>query len=334
MKSPITGKAMILKNESRTMTFRKEEFQVLYNFYECEDSKEHFTTNELDEVNLQQLYHQYRAKHHLPFPEEIIELRETYNLPANKMAEILGFGINVYRNYESGEIPSQSNARLIQLAQDPEEFLKLLKLSGVYEGDELQEKIKKIEALKAEKNALRNFSAEEYLLGDKLADEFTGFRVPNLKKFVEMVVFFTEKLQPYKTKMNKLLFYADFLSFKRTCYAISGARYIAIQKGPVPKNYGSLFDYAANRDDIDICYEEFPNGYVGEHFTPNANRKFNPNLFSKDELDVLNIIAEKFIDANTNKIVDISHEEKAWLDNIKGFNGISYKYGFELKNVE
>lgn len=316
------------------MTFRKEEFQVLYHFYECEDSKEHFTTTELDEVNLQQLYHQYRAKHHLPFPDEIIELRETYGLPANKMAEILGFGVNVYRNYENGEIPSQSNARLIQLAQDPEEFLKLLKLSGVYEGDELEKKVKKIEAIKNSRNASTKINVEEYLLGDKLADEYTGFRVPNLSKFIEMVVFFTEKLQPYKTKMNKLLFYADFLNFKRTCYSISGARYIAIQKGPVPKRYDSLFDYAANRDDIDICYEEFTNGYVGEHFMPNTNRKFNSELFSTEELDVLTTVAKKFTTANTNKIVDISHEEKAWLENIEGYNSISYKYGFELKNVE
>lgn len=333
MKSPITGKEMVLVKEKRTMTFRKEEFEVLYHFYECADSKEHFTTSELDEINLQQLYHSYRAKHHLPFPEEIKELREKYDLPAIKMAEILGFGVNVYRNYENGEIPSQSNARLIQLAKDPEEFLKLLKLSGVYEGDELEKKIKRLERLIAEKKLVFNFNFEEYLLGEKLADEYTGFKIPSLEKFVEMVVFFTEKLEPYKTKMNKLLFYADFLNFKQTCYSISGARYIAIQKGPVPKNYGSLFDYAANRDDIDICYEEFSNGYVGEHFTPNENRKFNSELFTKEELLVLEIVATKFANANTTKIVDISHEEKAWLDNIDGFNGINYKYGFDLKNV-
>lgn len=324
---------MVLLKENRTMTFRKEEFGVLYHFYECTDSKEHFTTNELDEINLQQLYHQYRAKHHLPFPEEISALREKYDLPANKMAEVLGFGVNVYRNYENGEIPSQSNARLIQLAQDPEEFLKLLKLSGVYEGDELQKKINSLESLVAEKRLGNNLNIEEYLLGQKLADEYTGFRIPSLHKFIEMVVFFTERLQPYKTKMNKLLFYADFLNFKHTCYSISGARYIAIQKGPVPKKYDSLFDYAANRDDIDICYEEFANGYLGEHFTPNENRKFNPGLFSKEELDVLETVAAKFKTTNTSKIVDISHEEKAWLENIDGYNGIKYKYGFELINM-
>ncbi|WP_394351640.1 type II toxin-antitoxin system antitoxin SocA domain-containing protein [Lunatibacter salilacus] len=37
--------------------------------------------------------------------------------------------------------------------------------------------------------------------------------------------------------MNKLLFYADFLMFKRSCFSISGVRYKAIDMGPVPFNF-------------------------------------------------------------------------------------------------
>jgi putative zinc finger/helix-turn-helix YgiT family protein len=331
MKSPITGKTMVLNKESRTMTFRKEEFVVWYHFYQCEESSEQFTTSELDEVNVSQLYHQYRAKHNLPFPDEILSTREKYGLPATKMAEVLGFGINVYRQYESGEIPSQSNARLIQLAQDPEEFAKLLKLSAVYEGVDLEKKLKHVEHLIEQKKSVLNFDFEEYLLGDKRANEYTGFKIPNLNKFIEMVVYFTEKLQPYKTKMNKLLFYSDFLNFKQTCHSISGVRYVAIQMGPVPKNFGSLFDYAANKNDIDIIYETFDNGHTGEHFMVNSKRHFNAELFTEKELETLKTVAEKFKGTRTDKIVDISHDEIAWQHNVDGFNEISYKQGFELK---
>lgn len=333
MNSPITGKEMSLMRENRIMTFRKEEFEVLYHFYYCNDSKEQFTTTELDEININQLYNQYRSKHHLPFPEEIQAIREQYGLHANKMADILGFGINTYRQYENGEIPSQSNGRLIQLAKDPAEFAKLLKLSGVYTGEELEKKLKFIDTLTQKRQEECNFDFEEYLLGNRLADEFTGFKTPNLNKFIEMIVFFTEKLQPYKTKMNKLLFYSDFLNFKETCYSISGTRYIAIQMGPVPKNFGSLFDYAANRYDVDIHYEQFNNGYVGEHFVPNSKRQFNPGLFTQKELAILNTVAEKFKYTKTEKIVDVSHEELGWKENKDTFSEISYKYGFELINV-
>jgi putative zinc finger/helix-turn-helix YgiT family protein len=115
MKSPITGKAMKLTKERRSMEFRKETFEIVYQFYKCEDSGEQFTTTQLDEVNLNQVYNQYRDRFNIPFPDEIIRIRGKYGLAAAKMSEILGFGINGYRQYESGEMPSIANAKLIQM---------------------------------------------------------------------------------------------------------------------------------------------------------------------------------------------------------------------------
>ena len=332
MKSPITGKTMQLQMEKRVISFRKEEFEVLYQFYLCEDSGEQFTTDELDELNLSQLYNQYRAKFNLPFPEEIIAIREKYGLPANKMAEVLGFGVNVYRNYENGEIPSQSNARLIQMIKDPQEFLKLLNISKVYEGEELIRKSRKIEMLIEKERSVIPFDLEEYLLGRKLADQYTGFKVPNLNRFVEMVVFFAERIKPYKTKMNKLLFYADFLNFKKTCYSISGARYIAIQRGPVPKNFDSLFDYAARNHCIDICYSEFEQG-IGAKFLPHEERSFNGALFTEQELEILELVVTHLGKSTTSEVVELSHEENAWSENVKGYKQIDYSYGFQLKSI-
>ncbi len=71
---------------------------------------------------MRQAYNQYRDKYNLPFPEEIKEIRAKYGVSATKMSEILGFGINSYRNYENGEVPNQSNANLIQLAKNPIQF--------------------------------------------------------------------------------------------------------------------------------------------------------------------------------------------------------------------
>ena len=59
-----------------------------------------------------------------PFPEEIKALREKYELSQNKMSELLGLGINMYRKYEIGEMPSKSNALLIKDLMDSESFEK------------------------------------------------------------------------------------------------------------------------------------------------------------------------------------------------------------------
>jgi hypothetical protein len=84
MKSPITGKEMKLTKERRSMDFRKETFEIVFHYYKCEDSGEQFTTTSLDEVNMNQVYNQYRDKFNIPFPDEIIRIREKYGLSAAK----------------------------------------------------------------------------------------------------------------------------------------------------------------------------------------------------------------------------------------------------------
>ena len=332
MKSPITGKEMILKKEKRSLVFRKEEFPVMYHYYLCKDSKEQFTSTELDDANMKQIYNQYRDKYNLPFPDDINEIREKYGVSATKMSEILGFGVNSYRNYESGEVPSLANARLIQLANDPKKFKELVDLSDTLETDAKDKLVKKIEHLiDKEKKEIFSFKLQGYLLDNRHADEYTGYRKPTLERLTEMVVFFTEELQPWKTKMNKLLFYADFLLFKRTGTSMSGACYRAINMGPVPNNYHSLFEFMANNDDVDLCETEFNDGGHGEQFKPNKKRKFNPKLFSQIELDTLKAVAKQFKTMGTKAIIDFSHKEKGWKKNEEERDLISYqKYAFDL----
>ena len=334
MKSPITGKEMPLVTEKRTMDFRKEHFQIVFHYYKCEDSGEQFTTTNLDEINLNQLYNQYRDKFNIPFPDEIIAIRQKYGVSASKMAEILGFGINSYRQYEAGEMPSVSNARLIQMISDPDKFIDLVRLCESLDEKTKEKYIQKANVLIEERT--RNsftFNIKNYLLGNHLADAFSGYRNPSFEKFTEMVVYFSEHRKPYKTKMNKLLFYADFLMFKQSCFSISGVRYHAIDMGPVPHNFQSVFEYLANKDEIDIHYKEFSDGGFGEQFIARADRPFNSTLFSDSELEVLNKVVNTFKTTSTNEIIELSHLEKAWKENEQAKNVISYEYAFELIQI-
>ena len=149
MKSPFTGNEVILIKEKKHLIFRKEEFTYTHHSYLCVDSEESFTDTELDTLNLNQVYNQYLDKYNLPFPEEIISIRKKYNLPANKMSLSLGFGVNTYRNYENGEVPSLANAKLIQLAKNPKSFKLLVEESqGVFGDAEIIELLEHIENYK------------------------------------------------------------------------------------------------------------------------------------------------------------------------------------------
>ena len=58
MKSPLTGKKMKLMSEPSTLSYRGKQYNVNHHFYLCELSNEQFTTTELDEQNLDELYKQ------------------------------------------------------------------------------------------------------------------------------------------------------------------------------------------------------------------------------------------------------------------------------------
>jgi len=334
MKSPFTNKEMILTKEKRSMEFRKEKFEIVFHYYKCEDSEEQFTTTLLDDVNLTQVYNQYRNKFNIPFIAEIIRAREKYGLSAVKMSEILGFGVNSYRQYEAGEMPSVANAKLIRMIDDPKKFIDMVELCKT-----LDEKLKAKYRQKAQllieerKRNISDLNFQECLLGNHLPDIYSGYRNPNFEKFTEMVVYFSKKLEPFKTKMNKLLFYADFLMFKQSCFSISGVRYQAINMGPVPNNFQSIFEYLANKNEINIIYTQFPQGYTGEQFKARKDRAFNADLFSETEIKTLEKISTVFKSISANEIVELSHLEEAWKKNKKNKGAISYEYAFDLNHI-
>ncbi len=331
MKSPFTGKPMLLSREKRALAFRKEAFEVIFHSYKCKDSGESFTTTPLDEINIRQVHNQYRAKHKLPFPEDVRKIREKYGLPASKMSEILGLGVNTYRNYESGEIPSLSNARLIQLADDETEFIKLAKLCETINQQTLNKILSKAASLINKKSQQQDFSHfEKYLFGDQHPDSYTGYVKPDISKLTEMVLFFAQRLNPWKTKLNKLLFYADFLMFSLFVKSMSGLRYKAIDLGPVPENYNSLFEYLVNTRHLDVEFVSFADGNIGERFSPHTNQKFTQTYVSEEEMNILNKVADYFENTSTKEIIDLSHQEAAWLKNHPNREFIDYAYGFEL----
>jgi hypothetical protein len=58
MKSPLSGKEMKLMSEPSTLDYKGKTYNVTHHYYLCELTNEQFTTTELDEQNLYELYKQ------------------------------------------------------------------------------------------------------------------------------------------------------------------------------------------------------------------------------------------------------------------------------------
>jgi len=76
---------------------------------------------------------------------------------------------------------------------------------------------------------------------DEEADVFTGHRPFSLEKLAAMAAYVAHRGKNiYRTKLNKLLFYADFTHYRSHGTSISGARYVHLPYGPVPDRYEGM----------------------------------------------------------------------------------------------
>ncbi|MBO9613542.1 MAG: DUF4065 domain-containing protein [Dyadobacter sp.] len=320
MKSPITGKEMQVRHEVASLAFRKEEFEVVTHYYECEDSGERFSDDRLDELSIVQVHNQYREKYGIPFPDEIRRIREDYGISASKMSEILGLGTNSYRLYEAGEVPSVAIGRLIMAIRNPASFIQQITASAHFLSEKDAKKLTQVA-----ENQTAQFVADKVF-----PSKHNGYRQPDFAKIAAIIAFFQElrKITLFKTKLNKLLFYADFNAYRLTGYSITGLEYRAIQFGPVPSQFQKMYVSLSEQGQISIDEQYFGNGAYGDEIT--ARAIFDKTLFSQDELKVLEFVAKRYGKLPTDDIVRLSHEEPGWHDNAEQKNLIDYRYAFEL----
>lgn len=117
--SYVPRKADKLVRVPDTVKFRGEEYKCVYSYY-VEPNGQQYTTAELDEENVEQVYRQYRKKYGIPSAKGIAETKALYGLSNAKMALILGFGENQIANYLDGEVPSNSNGKTLAAIRKPE----------------------------------------------------------------------------------------------------------------------------------------------------------------------------------------------------------------------
>ena len=327
IKSPFSGGVAVLCNEPSVLTFRKEEFGYIHQFYECQDTHERFTTTELDDANLAQIYNQYRAKYGIPFPEEIRQIRLHYGLSASKMSEILGFGENQYRLYENGDMPSEANGKVLMSITNPEFFRAfMLNARGQFTDEEFGKLMNKASAWKDEKYSQFE-TAHVFSVMRRTA--YNGYAAQSIDKLKNILLFFIEKGKGvFFTKMNKLLFYSDFLSYRLIGRGMTGLAYKAIDFGPVPVRWDRIYSFY---DDISQEIVQFPNGKAGTRLI--SDLPADLSVFTENELQMLNYVYERFKNENSSQISVISHQEEAWKRFVNGDALIDYNMAFWLKAI-
>lgn len=323
LKSPFTGGRVKEVSTVEEHEFRKETFSVHVRYYVCEDTGEKFTTSEQDELLLNELYSQYRAVHGIPFPEEIKGVRQRYGLNYQQMTKILGFGSNQYAQYEKGQVPSESNGKMLSAIMNRQFMLHLLEDSKAEFGDEEYQKV--YQSVLASDIRAEDEEAKRLIYRATRRSIYNGFGVHSVRRVSEMVKFFVcREGGVFPTKLNKEMFYADFLHYKLHGQSISGLQYQAIQYGPVPVHYDTIYD------NIDGISKEIVISHNMESSRLSCEG-FDASVFSEQELQTLNAVLAMARPMNTKELIDKSHEEEAWQNHREGNGLIPYSEAFAFK---
>lgn len=298
------------------------EFEAVYEY--CDQTDELLETEEYIKSNSLAMKDAYRRKVGLLTSDEIIAIREKYKLSQKNFSEVLDWGRATITRYENHQVQDRAHDDVLRkINSDPKWMLQML--------DRARDKIpssalnSSLLAAKEEFSKMHN----QYLIDSiqsiyaNLHDEdMTGGVQLNLNKVVEIINYFATKIKSlHKVKLMKMLWYADYLNYKRHEKSITGLVYGALPMGAVPKGSEIIIDLDG------IKYEEVLYDHVAYRFLPVEGIEFNS--LTNEEVDTLETVIAEVGDLNTQDIIKKMHSEEAYKCTSAN-EIISFKYADQL----
>ena len=333
---PYCKKEVEYKIEKKDLKeFRGIEVNTFENIAICNECNQDLYVNEIEDENNERIYQIYREKANIIKPEDIIKLREKYDISQRELTSILGFGKMTINRYERGGLPTKSQSDYIKLLiKNDDKFIE--KAKEAYEKNNINDKTyNKIISEEVEKDISKKEvqdNIRRYLRSvlNRKPDIYNGYKSLDLEKIENIISYIASKVKNLTiTSLNKYLWYIDMLSFNERTVAITGLTYQNQKFGPtiVYKKYDelSLLDDKYTREDI-----ETENGNTTKII---SNNNFKLDKISSSEKEIIDTIIKLLKDKNVTDISEISHREDGW-KKTKRFEQISFEYAMNLKLIK
>ena len=142
-------------------------------------------------------------------------------------------------------------------------------------------------------------------------EEVESGESPNYEKYKQMILAFLRMSGKIpKTKLAKLLYFADFGWFYYHLQSMSGMQYRKIQYGPVAESYFGIVDEMFNNGEIDI--EQTKDGAMLISQTRNG-AKIDISTINKEERKLIKDIEKKWKGKKTAEVVNFTHKQFPYL---------------------
>lgn len=129
------------------------------------------------------------------------------------------------------------------------------------------------------------------------------------QRFRELIVYISKKCEQDQnfgaTKLNKILYYADFRAFSRFGLPLTGVMYQRLPKGPAPKALPPIRQELVSEGAIRVDYVNV--GPYEQHRTI-ALREPVLEHFTKDELLLVDEVISELWRQNANEVSNASHD--------------------------
>lgn len=313
-------------NTIEEIDIRGELIPVSLEYYQCAECGENYEIPRPDYDPLDEAYHEYRSRKGMVQPGEIINFRKELGLTQKEMSGIFGIGIATLNRYENGALQTEAHDQIIRLCMQPANLRQILENKP-----DLLSEAKKNQILRQMQKTDRDCgnlleeAIEQY--GSYSPDILSGYLRFNPDKLFEAIKFFCYKDKVVKTKLMKLLYYADFKHFKDYGVSISGIRYAHTYHGPVPDQFETWMVALTNWKKQISSAEQVFGDYIGEVYT---SGKPDWSIFSTSDLAALAFVKEKFQKYSATQIRNFSHQEPGYIETKDG-EIISYQYAAKLQ---
>lgn len=315
--------------------FKGIEVNTFENVAICNECNEDLYVNEIENENNERIFKIYRKIANIITPQDIVNLRNKYDISQRELTAILGFGKMTINRYERGGLPSKSQSDYIRLLIDNEiEFLNRVK--AAYEKNEISEKTYKkivsndVEKAISKKEVQDNIRKYLNVELNRDPDIYNGYKSLDLEKIENIISYIASKVKNLTiTSLNKYLWYIDMLSFNQRSVAITGLTYQNQKFGPtiINKRYDeiSLLDDKYQREDFETI-----NGNVTEIISKD---NFDLNKISDSEKKIIDSVIKLLKNKKVTEISEMSHKEDGWRKTER-LEQISFEYAMNLKLIK
>ncbi len=273
----------------------------------------------------------YRVEKGLLTSQEIMDIRQQYQLTQSELAQLLGWGEVTVTRYETKLIQDTTYDQMLRMIKaNPLYALQSLERNKASFSEDRYNRIHKGLEDQIHASGLSYFKELEILslyIHHMTPTVYNGYTKLNIDKVATILHLFAKNVPHlYKVKLMKLLWYIDAYHYKQYNHSITGLVYQHYPYGACPLGYNEIIQLPSLKVIEELHYDE-----SRFHITPSENYKIEELEFS--ELATIETVTQLFKDYSARQIIQAMHEEDAYQDTHE-FELISFEHALKLKELK